>query len=111
MSEYVVKGHVFSAPPVAPALYLAATPIGNLGDITIRVLEHLAGCDLIACEDTRVTGKLLRHYGIKKKTVSYNEHNADFAGPRLIEDVKAGKSVVLVSYAGTPIVSDPGFRL
>lgn len=66
---------------------------------------------MIACEDTRVTAKLLRHYGIRKKTVSYNEHNAETSGPKLIEDVKSGKSVVLVSDAGTPIISDPGFRL
>ena len=77
----------------------------------MRVLEALAGCDLIACEDTRVTGKLLRHYGISTKTISYHEHNADAAGPRIIEDLKAGKSVVQVSDAGTPLVSDPGFRL
>lgn len=77
----------------------------------MRVLETLAGCDLIACEDTRVTGKLLRHYGINTKTISYHEHNADAAGPRIIEDLKAGKSVVQVSDAGTPLVSDPGFRL
>ncbi len=82
-----------------------------MGDITIRVLEALAGCDLIACEDTRVTGKLLRHYGIKTKTISYHEHNANTAGPRIVEDLKAGKSVVQVSDAGTPLVSDPGFRL
>lgn len=77
----------------------------------MRVLEALAGCDLIACEDTRVTGKLLRHYGITTKTISYHEHNAENAGPRIIEDLKAGKSVVQVSDAGTPLVSDPGFRL
>ena len=94
-----------------PGLYVAATPIGNLRDVTIRVLEALAGCDLIACEDTRVTAKLLRHYGIRKKTVSYNEHNANVSGPKLIEEIKAGKSVVLVSDAGMPLVSDPGFRL
>lgn len=77
----------------------------------MRVLEALAGCDLIACEDTRVTGKLLRHYGIHTKTISYHEHNAETAGPRIIEDLKTGKSVVQVSDAGTPLVSDPGFRL
>lgn len=82
-----------------------------MGDITLRVLETLAGCDLIACEDTRVTGKLLRHYGITTKTISYHEHNADAAGPRIIDDLKSGKSVVQVSDAGTPLVSDPGFRL
>ncbi|MGI9352780.1 MAG: 16S rRNA (cytidine(1402)-2'-O)-methyltransferase [Rhizobiaceae bacterium] len=94
-----------------PGLYVAATPIGNLRDITIRVLDALAGCDLIACEDTRVTAKLLRHYGIRKKTVSYTDHNANVSGPKLIEGVKEGKSVVLVSDAGTPLVSDPGLRL
>lgn len=77
----------------------------------MRVLEALAACDLIACEDTRVTGKLLRHYGISTKTISYHEHNAESAGPRIIEDLKAGKSVVQVCDAGTPLVSDPGFRL
>ena len=82
-----------------------------MGDITLRVLETLAGCDLIACEDTRVTGKLLRHYGITAKAISYHEHNAITAGPRIIEDLKSGKSVVQVSDAGTPLVSDPGFRL
>lgn len=66
---------------------------------------------MIACEDTRVSGKLLRHYGISTKTISYHEHNADTAGPRIIEDLKAGKSVVQISDAGTPLVSDPGFRL
>lgn len=82
-----------------------------MGDVTIRVLESLASADLVACEDTRVTGKLLRHYGINTKTISYHEHNAESAGPRIIEDLKAGKSVVQVSDAGTPLVSDPGFRL
>ena len=75
------------------------------------MLETLAGCDLIACEDTRVTGKLLRHYGITTKAISYHEHNAITAGPRIVEDLKSGKSVVQVSDAGTPLVSDPGFRL
>ncbi len=94
-----------------PGLYLAATPIGNLADITLRTLETLAGCDLIACEDTRVTGKLLKHYGISIKTISYHEHNAETVGDKLIEEVQSGKSVVIVSDAGTPIISDPGFRL
>lgn len=101
----------FDARSVEPGLYIAATPIGNLGDVTLRVLETLAGADLIACEDTRVTGKLLRHFGISTKTISYHEHNAEVAGPRIIEDLKAGKSVVQVSDAGTPLISDPGFRL
>ena len=101
----------FAKRHVEPGLYIAATPIGNLGDITLRVLETLANCDVIACEDTRVTAKLLRHYGIGTKTVVYHEHNASTVGPKLLGKVQAGKSVVLVTDAGTPIVSDPGFRL
>lgn len=101
----------FDARSIEPGLYIAATPIGNLGDVTIRVLEALAGCDLIACEDTRVTGKLLRHFGIMTKTISYHEHNAENSGARILEDLKSGKSVVQVSDAGTPLVSDPGSRL
>ena len=77
----------------------------------MRVLEALAGADLIACEDTRVTGKLLRHFNIATKTISYHEHNAQKAGERIVEDLKAGKIVVQVSDAGTPLVSDPGLRL
>ena len=111
ISVYVIRGREFEAQALVPALYVAATPIGNLGDITIRALEALAACDLIACEDTRVTAKLLRHYGIRNKTVTYNEHNADVSGPELIRKIKAGLSVVLVSDAGTPLVSDPGQRL
>lgn len=99
------------ARPLDPALYLVATPIGNLGDITLRALETLAAADVVACEDTRVTRVLLDRYGIKRKTVSYHEHNAADAGPRLIADLEAGRSVALVSDAGTPLISDPGFRL
>lgn len=111
ISSFQIKNATLEARPLEPGLYIAATPIGNLGDITIRALEALAGADLIACEDTRVTGKLLRHFAISTKTISYHEHNADAAGERILEDLKAGKSVVQVSDAGTPIVSDPGLRL
>lgn len=100
-----------AARPLPPALYLVATPIGNLGDITIRALETLAAADLLACEDTRVTRILLDRYGIRQKPVAYHEHNAAEAGPRLIAAIKAGQSVALVSDAGTPLVSDPGYRL
>jgi 16S rRNA (cytidine1402-2'-O)-methyltransferase len=93
------------------ALYLVATPIGNLGDITLRALETLAAADLLACEDTRVTRVLLDRYGIRQRPVSYHEHNAAEMGPRLLEALSAGRSVALVSDAGTPLVSDPGFRL
>ncbi len=101
----------FAKRHVEPGLYIAATPIGNLGDVTIRVLETLVNCDIVACEDTRVTAKLLRHFGIVTKTIAYHEHNAVTVGPKLLDEIEAGKSVVLVSDAGTPIVSDPGFRL
>jgi len=111
ISKFVIKGREFDASHIEPALYIAATPIGNLGDVTIRTLETLAGCDLIACEDTRVTAKLLRHYAIDTKTIAYHEHNAAAVGPKLLETINQGCSVVLVSDAGTPLVSDPGFRL
>src|SRR5215467_12121250 len=92
-------------------LYLVATPIGNLADITYRALQVLRDADLIACEDTRHTRKLLQHYGIDKKTVSYHEHNEQQRAAELIELLKQGSSVAVVSDAGTPAISDPGFRL
>ncbi|WP_332065954.1 16S rRNA (cytidine(1402)-2'-O)-methyltransferase [Bartonella sp. CB189] len=113
MSEkaYFIGAHTYFAPVIEPALYLVATPIGNLADITIRALQVLAGVDILACEDTRVTRILLEHYGIKKKTFLYHEHNAQKAGPRLLEALADNKTVALVSDAGTPLISDPGFRL
>jgi 16S rRNA (cytidine1402-2'-O)-methyltransferase len=92
-------------------LYLVATPIGNLEDITLRALRILREADLVACEDTRQTRKLLDHYGIHKPTVSYHEHNEAVRAPELIEKLESGASVALVSDAGTPLVSDPGYRL
>lgn len=92
-------------------LYLVATPIGNLADITYRALQVLRDVDLIACEDTRHTRKLLQHYGIDAKTVSYHEHNEQQRAAELIELLKKGSSVAVVSDAGTPAISDPGFRL
>ena len=100
-----------AARPLAPGLYLVATPIGNLGDVTLRALETLAGADVLACEDTRVTRVLLDRYGIRNRPFAYHEHNADEAGPRLLSFLEAGKTVALVSDAGTPLVSDPGYRL
>ena len=94
-----------------PGLYLVATPIGNLGDITLRALETLRAADLIACEDTRTTGVLLAHYGIDRPTTAYHEHNAERARPRLIEQLQRGGRVALVSDAGTPLISDPGYKL
>lgn len=98
-------------PPLEPALYLVATPIGNLSDITLRALQVLAGADIVACEDTRVTRVLLDRYGISRRMAAYHEHNAAEAGPRLLAAIEAGGSVALASDAGTPLISDPGFRL
>ena len=92
-------------------LYLVATPIGNLGDITHRALQVLKDVDLIACEDTRHTNKLLNHYGITTKTISYHEHNEQQRAEHLIEKLKEGSNIAVVSDAGTPSISDPGFRL
>lgn len=96
----------------APGLYLVSTPIGNLDDITLRAIKILRGADLIACEDTRVTGKLLQLLGIDApKLTPYHEHNADRARPALMARLREGAVVALVSDAGTPLVSDPGYRL
>lgn len=92
-------------------LYLVATPIGNLGDITVRALDVLAAVDVIACEDTRVTRRLTGHYGIATPLTPYHEHNAAEARPRLLARLAAGEAVALVSDAGTPLVSDPGYKL
>lgn len=100
-----------TAPTLSPGLYLVSTPIGNLGDITVRALETLAGCELIACEDTRTSGVLLSRYGISKPKTSYNEHNADHKGAEILRLLEKGQAIALISDAGTPLVSDPGSRL
>jgi 16S rRNA (cytidine1402-2'-O)-methyltransferase len=94
-----------------PALYLVATPIGNLEDITLRALRVLKEADLIACEDTRQTQKLLNHYGIATRTTSYHEHNEMTRAAELVKEMQEGASVALVTDAGMPGISDPGFRL
>ncbi len=108
---FLLFGHQVAAPPLEPALYLVATPIGNLGDITIRALETLAAAEIVAAEDTRVSRVLLSRYGIRQKLQAYHEHNAARTGPALLDAIAAGGSVALISDAGTPLVSDPGFRL
>jgi len=109
--NYKIGETFFTAPELIKALYLVATPIGNLRDISLRALDVLAGVDIIACEDTRVTRILLDAYAIKQKLIAYHEHNAARSGAVLLEALKLGKSVALVSDAGTPLISDPGFDL
>jgi len=92
-------------------LYLVATPIGNLADISLRALEVLRGADYVASEDTRKTGRLLKHFDIKKPQISFHEHNKHRVCPRIISLLEQGKSVALVTNAGTPGISDPGFTL
>ncbi|MBV9569802.1 MAG: 16S rRNA (cytidine(1402)-2'-O)-methyltransferase [Alphaproteobacteria bacterium] len=95
----------------SPGLYLVATPIGNARDITLRGLDVLKSCDLIAAEDTRVTSRLLSIHGISKPLTAYNDHNGARERPRLIAKLRAGARIALVSDAGTPLVSDPGYKL
>jgi 16S rRNA (cytidine1402-2'-O)-methyltransferase len=92
-------------------LFLVATPIGNLADITYRAVQTLRDVDLIACEDTRHSGKLLQHYGIATKTISYHEHNEQSRSKELIQRLERGENVAVVSDAGTPGINDPGFRV
>jgi len=99
-----------SSEPLLPGLYIVATPIGNLGDITLRAVDILKRCDGVACEDTRVTGKLLKHLGISKPLWRYDDHSEHRDRARLVESMRE-RAVALVSDAGTPLVSDPGFRL
>ena len=96
---------------LAPGLYVVATPIGNLGDITLRALDVLRRADAILCEDTRVTATLTRRYGLNAERIAYHDHNADAVRPGLIARLAAGAALALVSDAGTPLVSDPGFKL
>src|SRR6202008_172471 len=109
--SFSVAGQPLAAPKAALGLYLVATPIGNLRDITLRALETLAGVDVIACEDTRITRRLTERYGIKTELTPYHEHNAAIARVSILARLAQGASVALVSDAGTPLVSDPGFKL
>jgi 16S rRNA (cytidine1402-2'-O)-methyltransferase len=96
---------------LAPGLYLVATPIGNVEDITLRALKTLGQADVIVCEDTRVSAKLLARHGIERPLLAYHEHNAERMRPLLLERLKRGERMALISDAGTPLVSDPGFKL
>jgi 16S rRNA (cytidine1402-2'-O)-methyltransferase len=108
---FVIADQPIQGSRLAPGLYLVATPIGNLGDITLRALQALAGADLIACEDTRVTRKLLDRYAIATPLTPYHDHNAAKARPALLRRLAEGAAIALVSDAGTPLISDPGFKL
>jgi 16S rRNA (cytidine1402-2'-O)-methyltransferase len=109
--SFSLTGHLMTAPKATAGLHLVATPIGNLGDITLRALETLAGVDIIACEDTRITRRLTERYGIAAELMTYHEHNAATVRPKIIQWLAEGRSVALVSDAGTPLISDPGFKL
>jgi len=111
MSKYYVFAKEFIAPKLEKGLYIVATPIGNLKDISIRALEVLASADLIICEDTRTSAKLLNHYGIKTKRLAFHEHNEREKTNSIIKRLETGQSVALISDAGTPLINDPGFVL
>lgn len=96
---------------LTPGLYVVATPIGNLGDVTLRALSVLASADLVLCEDTRITRRLLDRYGLRPSLLAYHEHNAASVRPRVLAKLGEGETVALVSDAGTPLVSDPGYKL
>lgn len=109
--KYVLEGVEIAVEPPQGGLYVVSTPIGNLADVTLRALETLAGADIVACEDTRITSRLMQRYGISTKLVAYHEHNAAKQRPHLLRALADGKAVALASDAGTPLVSDPGYRL
>ncbi|GHA23040.1 ribosomal RNA small subunit methyltransferase I [Devosia pacifica] len=109
--RYFISGTGFEAPPLAPGLYVVATPIGNLRDITIRALETLAAADLILCEDTRTSAKLFDHFGIKGPRQALHEHNERQRSEEIVRRIADGAAIALISDAGTPLLSDPGFPL
>lgn len=109
--SFAIAGQTIVVARAVSGLHLVATPIGNLGDITLRALETLAGVDIIACEDTRITHRLTDRYGIAATLKQYHEHNAAMARPKILEKLAQGASIALVSDAGTPLISDPGFKL
>ena len=103
--------HIWTRSKCAPGLYVAATPIGNLRDITLRALDTLASVDVIFCEDTRIARTLTAHYGIKTPLKVYNDHAADDLAGKVARDIGEGSAIALISDAGTPLISDPGYRL
>ena len=109
--SYIIGAHRFDAEPLAPGLYVVATPIGNLGDMTIRALATLAAAETVLCEDTRTSGKLMERFAIKTRLAPYHEHNAQKVRPEILKRLKQGATIALISDAGMPLVSDPGYRL
>jgi 16S rRNA (cytidine1402-2'-O)-methyltransferase len=110
-SRYAIGGNAFEAPPLAPGLYVVSTPIGNLRDITIRALETLAAADVVLCEDTRTSQKLLDHFAIRTPRSPLHEHNERARIEGILSELGAGRRIALISDAGTPLLSDPGFPL
>jgi 16S rRNA (cytidine1402-2'-O)-methyltransferase len=108
---YAIGAARFEADALAPGLHLVATPIGNLGDITIRALATLAAADCVLCEDTRTSNRLMERFAIKVRLEPYHEHNAAKVRPQIIKRLKDGEAIALISDAGTPLVSDPGYKL
>lgn len=108
---YIIGAHRYEAEPLPPGLHVVATPIGNLGDITLRALSTLAAADLVLCEDTRTSGKLMERFAIKVRLSPYHEHNAQKVRPQILERLQQGAAIALISDAGMPLVSDPGYRL
>jgi len=109
--NYFIAGTPFTAPALAPGLYVVATPIGNLRDITLRALETLAAADVVLCEDTRLSARLLDHYGIRARRQALHEHNERDRADAILAMIEGGEAVALISDAGTPLLSDPGFPL
>ena len=108
---YIIGAHRYEAEPLAPGLHVVATPIGNMGDITVRALATLAAADTVLCEDTRTSGKLMERFAIKTRLLPYHEHNAQKVRPEILERLQQGATIALISDAGMPLVSDPGYRL
>jgi len=110
-AQYFIAGAALDAPPLAAGLYVVSTPIGNLRDITLRALETLAAADVVYCEDTRMSARLLDHYGIRTARKALHEHNERQKIDVVLDDLRRGGKVALISDAGTPLLSDPGFPL
>lgn len=108
---YTIQGHDFAAPTLVAGLHLVATPLGNLADVSLRSLAVLAAADIVLCEDTRITSRLMQRYSIATRLKPYHDHNAASVRPMLVEKLAAGAAIALVSDAGMPMVSDPGYKL